>query len=128
MKYISTIMTMLITTKLMACGFHIENAKLNSFGKTANIHATIIAGDTDKTIQSLSIKGVKRTEIHDMKMSYGVMTMSKIKNLTIKAGTTLEFKKGGKHIMLMGIKEKLNNPKVIITFTDGTTYSFTVKK
>ena len=119
---------MLITTTLMASGFHIENTKLNSFGKNGNIHGTIIAGDTDKIIQSLTVKGVKRTEIHDMKLSNGMMTMSTVENLQIKAGTTLELKKGGMHIMLLGIQEKLNNPTVLITFTDGTTYSFTVER
>ena len=128
MKYISTIVAMLITTTLMAGDFHIENAKLNTFGKNGNIHATVIAGDTDKIIQSLFVEGVKRTEIHDMKLSDGMMTMSTIQNLKIKAGTTFEFKKGGRHIMLLGIQKKLNKPTVIITFTDGTKYSFTVNK
>jgi len=45
--------------------------------------------------------------LHDMQMQGEVMRMSEIKKLTLVAGQTVSLRPGGKHIMLMGIKQAL---------------------
>lgn len=49
-----------------------------------------------------------RTEIHEMSMSQGIMTMRRLEDgLDIPAGGTITLAPGGAHIMLMGLKEAL---------------------
>jgi copper(I)-binding protein len=49
-----------------------------------------------------------RVEIHEMSMDNGIMKMRLLANgAEIKPGQTVEFKPGGYHIMLVGMKEPL---------------------
>jgi copper(I)-binding protein len=47
-------------------------------------------------------------EIHEMKMDGGVMKMRAIPGLDLPAGTAVELKPGGYHVMLMNLKQTLN--------------------
>ena len=50
----------------------------------------------------------KRFEIHEMSMTNGVMRMRPVADgLEIKPGQTIEFKPGGYHVMLMGLRQQL---------------------
>lgn len=71
-----------------------------------------IRNDSDidiKIIGAKAEKGLcKHTEIHGYKPDdKGVMKMFQLESITIPAKTTLEFKPGGNHIMLMGLKEEI---------------------
>ena len=46
-------------------------------------------------------------EIHEMTMTNNVMKMREVKSLELPAGKTIEFKPGGYHIMLMGLKAQV---------------------
>ena len=57
-------------------------------------------------------------EIHDMKMNDGVMEMKALDALDIPIDKTTELKPGGKHIMLMKVKQPINKgDKVPLTLT-----------
>ncbi|AXK79354.1 copper chaperone PCu(A)C [Pseudolabrys taiwanensis] len=50
----------------------------------------------------------QRVEIHEMSMDKGVMKMRELpKGLELKPGETVEFKPGGYHVMLVGLKKPL---------------------
>jgi copper(I)-binding protein len=47
-------------------------------------------------------------ELHEMRMDNGIMRMRQVKGgLEIKPGETVEFKPGGAHLMLVGLKKPL---------------------
>ncbi|MEW6651141.1 MAG: copper chaperone PCu(A)C, partial [Chloroflexota bacterium] len=46
-------------------------------------------------------------EIHTTQMNHDIMRMRAVENLEIPAGETVEFKPGGYHIMLIGLKKDL---------------------
>ena len=48
-------------------------------------------------------------EIHEMKMSGDVMKMAPVAGLDLPAGRAVELKPGGYHLMLMGLKQTLND-------------------
>jgi len=55
-----------------------------------------------------SSDAAQRLEIHEMSMDDGVMKMRELsQGLEIKAGETVEFKPGGYHVMLVGLKKPL---------------------
>ena len=126
-KVMLILSTLLFSSTLWAGEIRLENTKLNIMGKNGNIHGVLIGGGKNKTVKSLSINGVMRTEIHMMKMNDGMMSMYKVKNFSVPKNERIVFKKGGLHIMLMGISKKLKNPVLTINFTDNTQVKFTIK-
>lgn len=55
-----------------------------------------------------SSDAAQRVEIHEMSMDNGVMKMRELsQGLEIKPGETVEFKPGGYHVMLVGLKKPL---------------------
>ena len=65
---------------------------------------------------SSAVAGV--AEIHEMKMEKDVMKMASIPVLDIPAGKTIELKPGGYHLMLMDLKNPLNDKTTVaITLT-----------
>jgi len=55
-----------------------------------------------------------RFEVHEMAMADGVMKMRPLPNgIEIKPGQTVEFKPGGFHIMLVGLKQPLEAGKMV---------------
>jgi periplasmic copper chaperone A len=46
-------------------------------------------------------------EVHEMKMDGGVMKMGAVPALELPAGSAVELKPGGYHVMLMGLKQQL---------------------
>ena len=74
--------------------------------KVSGAYMTISAkSDVRLTGASSSIAEV--TELHEMLIENDVMKMRRIDGLDIPAGTTVEFKPQGHHIMLMGLKHAL---------------------
>ena len=71
-------------------------------------------GTTADTLLSGSGDVAGRVEIHEMAMDGGVMKMRPVPNgVEIKPGQTVEFKPGGFHIMMMGLKQPLEVGKTI---------------
>ena len=59
------------------------------------------------TLISVTSEKFDRIEIHTHLMEEGVMKMRKIDELIVKPDETVELKPGGYHLMLFGIKDKL---------------------
>jgi copper(I)-binding protein len=62
-------------------------------------------------------------EIHEHTMANGVMKMQKVESIMIPAGSSVEFKPGGYHIMLIGVTNKINTGDKVdikLTFSNGT--------
>lgn len=60
----------------------------------------------------------KMAEIHQTKMEGGVMKMSPAPNVEVPAGSRVEFKPGGYHVMLMELQRELKEGETIsITLT-----------
>ncbi|MDX5593120.1 copper chaperone PCu(A)C [Pseudovibrio sp. SPO723] len=79
-----------------------------------------IANDGSQAVvlKSAASDVAKRTEIHEMAVTDGIMKMREMKDgLSIAPGETLELKPGGYHVMFMGIHE---------AFTEGETVSVTL--
>jgi len=48
-----------------------------------------------------------RAEIHEMSMDDGVMRMRQVESVDLPAGTSVKFKPGGYHVMLLDLKQPL---------------------
>ncbi|MCK9919094.1 copper chaperone PCu(A)C [Microbacteriaceae bacterium K1510] len=65
-------------------------------------------GTASDRLVSGSSDAAQRVEIHEMSMDKGVMKMRELsQGLEIKPGETVEFKPGGYHVMLVGLKKPL---------------------
>ncbi len=65
-------------------------------------------GTAPDRLVAVSTAFAEATEIHEMALANGVMTMRELeKGLDIAPGARIEFKPGGFHIMFMGLKAPL---------------------
>lgn len=88
----------------------VDNAWSRATPKGVNVGAgylTIInkGAASDRLLAGTASNG--RVEIHEMKTASGIMQMRQRKSLTISAGSTVELKPGGLHIMFMNLKAPL---------------------
>ena len=68
---------------------------------------------TDRLIKAVSIHSEKVT-LHDMILDGDIMKMQSIKNgVEIPANSEVELKPGAKHIMLMGLKRRLDRGQTV---------------
>ena len=76
--------------------------------------------DRDDTLVGVEFSQAGKSEIHEMKISDGVMTMRPLKQgITIAAGESVSLRPGGFHLMFMGMKSQLKdgqNYQVKLTF------------
>ena len=88
-------------------------------------------GTEDDRLISLSIEGIARSEIHEMAMKDGMMTMRPLKDgLPVPAGSTVELKPGSFHVMMMGLTKPFTEGEMIkgtITFEKAGTASIEFK-
>lgn len=76
----------------------------------------------DKVLIGASSPNIKRIEIHNNVLEDGVMKMQKQEALVIKSGQALEFKPGGYHLMLFGVKSPLSAEQIVpitLSFKSG---------
>ena len=67
-----------------------------------------------------------RVEIHDMSMDGGVMRMRPVPGVDIAPGSTVEFKAGGLHLMLVGLNRQLMQEDLVpltLQFANGAKVS-----
>jgi periplasmic copper chaperone A len=71
----------------------------------AAMYFTVNGGETRVELLRVSSSSVVRAEMHDSKLDpkTGMMTMDPIDRLQIPAKGKVEFKRGGKHVMLYGV-------------------------
>jgi hypothetical protein len=80
-------------------------------------------GPTPRAVVSASCDAAEKAELHEMKMTNGMMSMSPVKQIEIPAGGTADLKPGGLHVMLFGLKRRPapgDTLSVILTLDDGT--------
>ena len=64
-------------------------------------------GEADDTLTGAETSAAAKAELHESSMEGGVMKMRPLGDVTVPAGGSVEFKPGGKHIMLLGLKAPL---------------------
>lgn len=68
---------------------------------------------TPDRLISVSFTGAKEVQIHEMKMDGNNMMMRQLPSLEIPAKGKAELKPGGNHLMLMSLKEPIQNGQTI---------------
>lgn len=64
------------------------------------------SGTTDDRLVSVSTDRAESSQIHEMQMENGIMSMRELKDgIAIPAGSTVELKPGSYHIMFMNVKQ-----------------------
>jgi periplasmic copper chaperone A len=68
-------------------------------------HFNVYGGPQDVYLLRVSTPSAIRTEMHDVGVDpkTGAVTMSPISRVLIPAGEKVEFKRGGKHVMMWGV-------------------------
>lgn len=80
--------------------------------KVGGVFLTVHNGSAEAdTLISGASPIAERVEIHNVAEKDGVMKMFEVEGIEIPAGSTVELKPGGYHIMLMGLKEPLEKGK-----------------
>ena len=80
-------------------------------------------GDTQRTLVGLKSDAAEHVEIHRTQMIDGIMKMQPVKRIAMAPNAFLEFKPGDYHIMLIGLKQQLEEGKKInltLMFDDGS--------
>ncbi len=87
-------------------------------------------GKKDIHLISASTSIANKSEFHMHSMSgNGVMSMSRVMEIKVKAGQSFEFKSGGHHVMIMGLKKNLipgESIQLILGDDKKQKYSFSV--
>ena len=64
-------------------------------------------GDKDVMVTSVTTPAAKMADFHTIKHNNGVVSMVPLGHIVVPAKGKTELKMGGKHVMLMGLKNKL---------------------
>ncbi len=92
---------------------------------------TVTAGKQDRTLIAVTSPHVLRTEMHETSTVDGKSTMRKIEGgVDIKAGQSVAFKSGGKHVMLFDVNPRVKSGDMIsinFAFADGQPVQTQVK-
>lgn len=102
----------LLAVALAGCGptpqlrVHDAVVKLNPVDSNPSaMYFTILGGPKDVYLMSVTSRSVLRTEMHESKVDpkTGAMTMAPLTRVLIPADGKVEFKRGGKHVMVWGV-------------------------
>ncbi len=86
------------------------------------LYFTVRGGPKDVWLEEVSSRSAIRTEMHESKMVDGKMTMEAINRIKIPADGKVEFKPGGKHVMVWGVNlipRRLGEMELEFTFSNG---------
>ena len=93
-------------------------------GRPGAAYFTVTGGAQATSLVAVSSPAAIRAEIHEMKQQGGMMTMAPVKDVAVAAGARVEFKPGGKHVMLYDIAPEARAGTTIplrLAFADGKT-------
>lgn len=77
-------------------------------GTNSAAYLTIVnSTSTADDLLQVECDAAQAVEIHETKMENDVMSMHPVEQIEIPSGASLEFKPGGLHIMLIGLKQEL---------------------
>lgn len=99
-------------------------------GQNGAVYLTIKnAGKDTETFISAETPLAEKAELHETRDEDGVMSMRPVKDgIAIKPGASVEFKPGGYHIMLFGLKKPLEEGGVVpLTITLAKAGAVTVE-
>lgn len=91
-------------------------------GRPAAGYFSFINGAQPDALIAADVTGA-RVEMHQMTVTGGVMKMSPIPSLPIKAGETISFKPGGYHLMLFGLDSPGKTVPITLIFQSGARIS-----
>jgi copper(I)-binding protein len=83
---------------------------------------TLRGGSSPATLLSVTAPYAVRTEMHESMAEGAAMTMKPLKQVDLAARVTLEFKPGGRHVMLFDVSPKLvagERVPLTLSFADG---------
>lgn len=84
--------------------------------------------ESDELIGAVS-DAANAVEVHESKMENGVMMMNHIESVMLEPSAKVEFKPGGYHVMMIGLKQDLtigNEIKVTLQFRNSPDLTLTV--
>lgn len=84
-------------------------------------------GADNRMIRAVSVAGAGRTEIHQMAMWNGEMTMQEMFQLPVNPGEPVKLEPGGLHVMAFDLADTLtagSTTEVTVTFVGGDQVSF----
>lgn len=87
-------------------------------------------GNVDDRLVSAQSDVAEAVELHESKMENDVMKMSPVKAVDISAGGSAALEPGGKHVMLMGIKQELaigDTFELTLNFENSASQTITVE-
>ena len=79
-----------------------------SRGRTSAVYFSLVGGgNRDDRLIAAACEVARRAEIHTHIEENGVYRMRKVDGVDVPAGRTVEFRPGGYHVMLMGLRRPL---------------------
>ena len=113
-------------------------AIMNSWVREAHAGAKVNAGymtlvnvgSEDVTLVKVESKAFENIEVHEMATVDGLMEMRRVTDLVIPASGQVQFEPGGKHLMMLGPKERLSVGQKVdmtLTFKSGKKQTVSVK-
>ncbi|HEX4693315.1 MAG TPA: copper chaperone PCu(A)C [Sphingomonas sp.] len=127
MRAFAPIAAMLIATGCQQHDVTVEHPWVRLSAVPANPSAayfTLKGGAKDETLTAVAAPAAQRAEMHESMGSGGMMTMTPVKLVAVRAGDSVEFKPGGKHVMLFGLNPAVKpgtTTPLILTFASGRT-------
>ncbi len=88
-------------------------ASLGQSPNTAGYMKIENRGAAEDKLVSVSVAGANMAHVHESTMKDGVMQMKAVDALSLKPGAAVEFKPGGLHVMVMGLKTPLKAGETI---------------
>lgn len=113
-------------------------AIMNSWIREAHANAKVNAGymtlvnvsSEDVMLLKVESDAFDSVEVHEMAMVDGMMEMNELNGLVIPAKGQMQFEPGGKHLMLMGPRERFTRGQkvdITLTFNSGKKQTVSVK-
>jgi len=97
-------------------------------GRPAAGYMVITGGAEPDALVSARSLAASRIEVHTMAMDSGVMRMRMVPEIAVPAGTRVEFRPGGNHLMLFGLDERLKpGDRVPVTLGFRSGVSITIE-
>jgi copper(I)-binding protein len=100
-----------------------------SAGRTGGVFMTMTATGREDRVLSASSPVAERVELHETVRDGDVMRMREVPNLVLKPGVPAVLRPGGQHLMLMGLKQRLNQGEsfaLTLTFEKAPPVTVTV--
>lgn len=91
-------------------------------GRPASGYFTLVNGPTEQVLEYARVPLALRTEMHESMAEGGTMVMNPIDRVPIPAKGTLEFKPGGRHLMIYDLDPtaiKAGRTQIQLRFRDG---------